>query len=218
MGGIGMKKNCVRIILLSFIAVHLLAACSSKGSQSVNGNIPQKAEKKDELKGQLKLYKDFLQDKISSEDRKDKESHYLRDYCNVVVPEEDKDGIRYDLFDMTGDGIPELHVLTDISYSVHTIEGNRLVEWFDGDRYCRPLDNGAILQQVDSNDTTYIVLNAKGEEVFWTWFGKSGNDYRFSTGGDDVKLSKSQWEKLTEPFLSIGSDEITWKAYTNIDF
>ena len=126
--------------------------------------------------------------------------------------------MRYELCDLTGDGLAELHVLTDISYSVHTIEGNRLVEWFDGDRYCRPLDNGAILQQVDSNDTTYIVLNAKGEEVFWTWFGKSGNDYRFSTGGDDVKLSKSQWEKLTEPFLSIGSDEITWKAYTNIDF
>ena len=52
-----MKKNCVRIILLSFIAVHLLAACSSKGSQSVNGNIPQKAEKKDELKEQAAALK-----------------------------------------------------------------------------------------------------------------------------------------------------------------
>ncbi len=213
-----MKKNCVRIILLLFIAFHLLAACSSKSSQSVNGNIPQKAEKKDELKEQLKLYKNFLQDKISSEDREAKESHYLRDYCNVLVPGKDKHGIRYALFDMTGDGIPELHILTDISYSVHTIEKNRLVEWFAGDRYCSPLNNGAILQQVESNDIGYIVLDSKGEEVFWVWFGKSGNDYRFSTGGDDVKLSKGQWEKLTEPFLSIGSDEITWKAYRNIDF
>ena len=30
------------------------------------------------------------------------------------------------MFDMTNDGIPELHVLTDISYSVHTVEGKKL--------------------------------------------------------------------------------------------
>ncbi len=43
------------------------------------------------------------------------------------------------MFDMTNDGIPELHVLTDISYSVHTVEGKKLITWYEGDRYRRPL-------------------------------------------------------------------------------
>ena len=170
----------------------------------------------DELNEKLKLYKAFLQDEISSEDKEDNEFHSLRDYCNRVVPEED--GIRYALFDMTGDEIPELHILTDISYSIHTIENNHLVEWFDGDRYCRPLNNRAILQKVELHNTGYIVLDNKGQEVFYVWFGKSGNDYRFSTGGDDVKLSKNQWKKLTKPFLTIGSDKIIWKDINNLDF
>lgn len=219
---LSMKKNYVLIIFLSFIVFHLLTACSSKNRQPANENIlqnntattdVQKTEETDKLNEKLKLYKAFLQNEISSEDKEDKESHYLRDYCT------EEGGIRYALFDMTGDEIPELHILTDISYSIHTIENNHhLVEWFDGDRYCRPLNNRAILQEVELHDTGYIVLDNKGEEVLCVSFGKSGNDYRFSTGGDDVKLSKNQWEKLTQPFLAIGSDKIIWKDINNLDF
>lgn len=222
---LSMKKNYVLIIFLSFIVFHLLTACSSKNSQSVKGNISQnntaitdvqKTEETDELNERLKLYKAFLQNEISSEDKEDKEFLYLRDYCNRVVPEED--GIRYALFDMTGDEIPELHILTDISYSIHAVEKNHLVEWFEGDRYCSPLNNRVILQKVELHNIGYIFLDKKGEEVLCVWFGKSGNDYRFSTGGEDIKLSRNQWEKLKKPFSAIGSDRIKWKNIDNLDF
>ena len=62
-------------------------------------------------------------------------------------------GVRYALFDMTNDGIPELHVLTDISYSVHTVEGKKLITWYEGDRYRRPLNNKAILGKTESSET-----------------------------------------------------------------
>lgn len=112
---------------------HLLTVYSAKNSQPANENIPQnntaatdvqKIEETDELNERLKLYKAFLQDEISSEDKEDKEFYYLRDYCNWVVLEEN--GIRYALFDMTGDEIPELHIPTTIARSKMAIlYGNR---------------------------------------------------------------------------------------------
>lgn len=77
-----------------------------------------------------------------------------------------------------------------------------------------------ILQKAasDSGGDSYMVLDGKGVEVSCVWFGKSGNDYRFSTGGEDIKLSKNQWEKLKTPFLKIGSDKIIWKNIGNLNF
>lgn len=116
------------------------------------------------------------------------------------MPGKTKAGIRYALFDMTGDELPELHVLTDISYAIHTIENNQLMVWYHGDRYNRPLNNGMIFRKGDSESSGdgWIVLDSKGAEVCWFWFGKSGNDYRFSTstGDEDIKLWKNQWEKM----------------------
>lgn len=226
-----MKKNYVLIIFLSFIVFHLLTACSSKNRQPANENIlqnntattdVQKTEETDKLNEKLKLYKAFLQNEIYSETRSDG-SWYLRDFCNRVVPGKTEDGIRYALFDMTDDGLPELHVLTDISYSIHTVENNRLVTWYEGDRYNRPLNNRAILQKIVSTGTHYVymVLNSKGEEILYIGFSEppgSNGKYLFNTGEDNVELSKSEWEKLTKPFLSIGSDKIIWNDVNNLDF
>lgn len=108
--GFKYEKKYVLIIFLSFIAFHLLTACSLKNSLHANENISQnntsstdvqKTGETDELNERLELYKSFLQDEINSENKEDKEFYYLRDYCNLGIPEED--GIRYALFDMTGD-------------------------------------------------------------------------------------------------------------------
>jgi hypothetical protein len=170
-------------------------------------------EEADELNERLKPYNDFLEGKISSEDKEDKEFYYLTDYCNLVDPGKTKDGILYTMFDMTGDGMPELHVITDISYTIHTIENNQLVEWYQGDCHNELLNNGMILQKAasESGGESYIVLDSGGVKVSSIWFGKKGNDYRFSTGGETITLSKNQWKKLKAPFLEIGSDKISWK-------
>lgn len=220
-----MKKVCVLTVL--FAVFLSLTACSLKSSQSSNENSPQNSvnsvdEKTDELSVRLKQYKSFLKDEISSENGSEG-AWYLRNFCNRVVPEETEDGIRYALFDMTGDELPELHVLTDISYSIHTIENNQLITWYRGDRYNRPLNNRAILQKPETagNVYAYKVLDSKGQEVLCISFAEpleQPGKCLFGTGDEDIELSKSEWDKLTRPFLTIGSDEIIWKNINDLDF
>lgn len=42
--------------------------------------------------------------------------------------------------------------------------------------------------------------------------------YKAFLRDEDIKLSKSQWEKLKKPFLAVGSDQIVWKNISDIDF
>lgn len=225
---IGLKKVYVLTVFLISCCLSL-TACSLNSSQSSNENNSQDSantedvQETDELSIRLKQYESFLKDEISSENGSEG-ALYLRDFCNRVVPEEAEDEIRYALFDMTGDELPELHVLTDISYSIHTIEDNQLITWYLGDRYNRPLNNRAILQTIESTGITYsyIVLDSKGQKVLDIGFhdprGQRGKNYLFSTDYDYVELSKSEWDKLTKPFLSIGSDKIVWKNINDLDF
>lgn len=177
-----------------------------------------------ESDGRLSQYKAFLQGEISSKS-KEKEPRYLDSFCFDSNPKNHK--IKYALFDMTGDGEPELHVHTGDTYSIHTIENNQLIVWYDGDRHGKPLNNGAILEKVESTGVHYgyTVFNSKGEKVLSVGFSKppkgaiwSGYKYSFDTGNGDVELSKKEWEKLTKPFLSVGSDKIVWKDISDLDF
>lgn len=217
-----MKKSYIFVIFLFAVCFLLVAFFLNENIQQKSESISdiQRTEAMDALSMWLKQYKAFLEDRVSSEDKENKKFHHLTDYCNWVVPGETEDGIRYALFDMTGDGMPELHVLTDISYTIHTIENYQLVEWYHADRYNRPLNNGMILQNgaSESGGDSYIVLDSNGMEVSCVWFGKNGNDYRFSTGGEEIKLSKNEWKKLKKPFLAIGSDKIIWKDINKLDF
>ena len=237
-----MKKSHIYMLFLSFAVCFSLTACSSKSSQSTKENSPsnsvtaasiQKTEESDELSERLKQYKAFLQEEISSETKSDG-SLFLRDFCNIAVPEKAGAEISYALFDMTGDGLPELHVLTDISYSVHTIQDNQLVTWYEGDRHCRPLNNGVILEKIESTGIHYgyYFLDDKGEMYLCVGFScppkgaKKGIDkYYFGTGGadapddyDDIEVSKKKWKELTKPFLAMSSDKIIWKHITDLLF
>lgn len=149
----------------------------------------------------------------------------------MAVPGKSGTEINYALYDMTGDGLPELHVSTDISFSIHTIEDNHLITWYSGDRYCRPLNNGAILEKIESTGTSYCYsfLDSKGEIVLNVGFAEPPKGakrniyaYYFGTGdGDtlhDIEVSKREYKKLTKPFLAMKSDKIIWKHITDLDF
>lgn len=243
------------MLFLSLAVCFSLAACSSKSGQPTEENRPsnsvtaaniqkteepgagisdvQKTEEADELSGRLKQYKAFLQDEISSETKSDGPC-FLRDFCNWAVPGKAGTEISYALFDMTGDGLPELHVLTDISYSVHTIQDDQLITWYEGDRYCRPLNNGAILEKIESTGIHYgyYFLDGKGEMCLCVGFScppkgakKGIYKYYFGTGGgdspidyDDIEVSKKEWKKLTKPFLAMSSDQIIWKHITDLNY
>ena len=215
-----MKKKYTVLILISFAMgvifslMLMLPLAEKKLQKSISDDRNNTITEMNELSDILRLYNLFLKNEVGSNNKKG-ESYFLKDYCNNFNKlDKTGNGVRYALFDMTNDGIPELHVLTDISYSVHTVEGKKLITWYEGDRYRRPLNNKAILGKTESSETyyEYIVLDNKGEEVFSCAFAKNQrNICLFSNGEDYSKLSKRKWEKLTSPFLSIGSDKINWK-------
>ena len=215
-----MKKKYTVLILISFAMgvifslMLMLPLAEKKSQKSISDDRNNTITEMNELSDILRLYNLFLKNEVGSNNKKG-ESYFLKDYCNNFNKlDKTGNGVRYALFDMTNDGIPELHVLTDISYSVHTVEGKKLITWYEGDRYRRPLNNKAILGKTESSETyyEYIVLDNKGEEVFSCAFAKNQrNICLFSNGEDYIKLSKRKWEKLTSPFLSIGSDKINWK-------
>ena len=215
-----MKKKYTVLILISFamgviFSLMLMLPLEEKKLQkSISDDRNNTITEMNELSDILRLYNLFLKNEVGSNNKKG-ESYFLEDYCNNYNKlDKTGNGVRYALFDMTNDGIPELHVLTDISYSVHTVEGKKLITWYEGDRYRRPLNNKTILGKTESSETyyEYIVLDNKGEEVFSCAFAKNQrNICLFSNGEDYIKLSKRKWEKLTSPFLSIGSDKINWK-------
>lgn len=215
-----MKKKYTVLILISFAMgvifslMLMLPLAEKKLQKSISDDRNNTITEMNELSDILRLYNLFLKNEVGSNNKKG-ESYFLKDYCNNFNKlDKTGNGVRYALFDMTNDGIPELHVLTDISYSVHTVEGKKLITWHEGDRYRRPLNNKAILGKTESSETyyEYIVLDNKGEEVFSCAFAKNQrNICLFSNGEDYIKLSKRKWEKLTSPFLSIGSDKINWK-------
>ena len=215
-----MKKKYTVLILISFAMgvifslMLMLPLAEKKLQKSISDDRNNTITEMNELSDILRLYNLFLKNEVGSNNKKG-ESYFLKDYCNNFNKRDKTgNGVRYALFDMTNDGIPELHVLTDISYSVHTVEGKKLITWYEGDRYRRPLNNKAILGKTESSETyyEYIVLDNKGEEVFSCAFAKNQrNICLFSNGEDYIKLSKRKWEKLTSPFLSIGSDKINWK-------
>jgi len=215
-----MKKKYTVLILIFFAMgvifslMLMLPLAEKKLQKSISDDRNNTITEMNELSDILRLYNLFLKNEVGSNNKKG-ESYFLKDYCNNFNKlDKTGNGVRYALFDMTNDGIPELHVLTDISYSVHTVEGKKLITWYEGDRYRRPLNNKAILGKTESSETyyEYIVLDNKGEEVFSCAFAKNQrNICLFSNGEDYIKLSKRKWEKLTSPFLSIGSDKINWK-------
>ena len=215
-----MKKKYTVLILIYFAMgvifslMLMLPLAEKKLQKSISDDRNNTITEMNELSDILRLYNLFLKNEVGSNNKKG-ESYFLKDYCNNFNKlDKTGNGVRYALFDMTNDGIPELHVLTDISYSVHTVEGKKLITWYEGDRYRRPLNNKAILGKTESSETyyEYIVLDNKGEEVFSCAFAKNQrNICLFSNGEDYIKLSKRKWEKLTSPFLSIGSDKINWK-------
>jgi len=141
-------------------------------------------------------------------------------YSDFVFEGNERD--RYAFFDMNGDGVPELHTNSDRGYYIFTCSNDGMIVWA-----CHnsggPLNNGATLSERDSSDTgteyTYIEYDFFGNEQLRIEFGKyharffngekiydESSDYIF----EGEQVSKEQWDALTEPYFSIGSDKIEW--------
>ena len=162
---------------------------------------------KSEIPQALKLYEEFLVGQRNAR---------LNNGYAVFAENE---WIRYAFFDMNKDGIPELHVRGNGTYSILTCRDGELVVWASPDYYAEPLNNGAILSMRDEGFSIqyhYIEYDFSGNEQVRIDFGKARpNDkgvydensaYYF----EDKQVSKEEWDALTEKYFSIGSDKIEW--------
>jgi len=133
------------------------------------------------------------------------------------IPKVGDGGDKYAFFDMNGDGIPELHVQFSGYYYIFSCINGEAVVWRILPLESKLLNNGAILEARDSESYwmkqyAYIVLDRFGNRQLSIEFAT----YRLSDDEEtvylyeDKQVSKKEWETLTEPYFSIGSDKIEW--------
>lgn len=172
----------------------------------------------------LAAYDNFLAGTISAHDLKHEISDGVVTIKDISLEPDLK--TYYALFDMNGDGIPELHLRPIVggSYAIFTYLNGKIVLWHDGPDYESPLNNGAILYERDGAAPThinyyYLVLDSDGNEISKVYFSKyhsvDESGLTESTDYDvfifeDKEISEDEWNSLTNEYLSNSSDLIVW--------
>ncbi len=172
----------------------------------------------------LAAYNNFLAGSIKAQDSKHEISDGAVNIKDISLEPDLK--TYYALFDMNGDGIPELHLRPIVggSYAIFTYLNGQIVLWHEGPDYESPLNNGAILYERDGAAPThinyyYLVLDSDGNEISRVYFSKyhsvdeiglnESNDYDVFIY-EDKEVSKDEWDSLTNEYFSISSDLIIW--------
>jgi len=138
---------------------------------------------------------------------------------------------RYTLFDSTGDGNPELHVRSVREYYIITCADgeSELVIWAACYPQTELLNNGAFLYThlggaPSHEDFEYFTLDDRGNEILSVYFSRYDSDSDGDYDAEDLYLVEGEevtwemWQKSTEEYLSVGSDEIEWKeVYTETE-
>lgn len=173
----------------------------------------------------LAAYKKFLAGSINAQDLKQEISDGVVKIKDISLEPDFK--TYYALFDMNGDGIPELHLRPVVggSYLIFTYLDGQIVLWHSGPDYESPLNNGAILYERDGAAPThinyyYLVLDSNGNETSKVNFSKyhSVDESGKTESADydvfmmeDKEVSEEEWNSLTKDYLSNSSDLIVWK-------
>lgn len=207
------KRNLYLILALIF--AFTLNACEQNSANTQTTN-------KDAA---LVAYDNFLAGSINAQDLKHEISDGVVTIKDISLEPDLK--TYYALFDMNGDGIPELHLrpITGGSYAIFTYDNGQIALWHDGPDYESPLNNGAILYERDGAAPThinyyYLVLDSDGNQTSKVYFSKyhSVNESDLTESPDydvfmleDKEVSKDEWNSLTNEYLTNSSDLIIWK-------
>lgn len=238
-------KNTLSL-LLAFVFLFALSACGQNSTstpaptdasptpnatvtanptQSSDSGSPQTSDDVSSANNDaLAAYDNFLAGSINAQDLKHDISDGVVTIKDISLEPDLK--TYYALFDMNGDGIPELHLRPIVggSYAVFTYLDGQIVLWHDGPDYESPLDNGAILYERDGAAPThinyyYLVLDSDGNEISKVYFSKYHSiDESGSTESadydvfmfEDKEVSEDEWNSLTNKYLSNSSDLIIW--------
>ena len=214
-----MKRICAALALLC-----LLAGCGSAGAGPVamKDTTAQTTEQttitvtKEQA---MRLYEEFLAGKRDAKFQ----PPYNGEVCiDTLFTGDEWD--RYAFFDMNDDGVPELHIRSSHGiYDIITCKGDELTVWGCPGHYAEPLNNGAILvtrHSADGSSYAYIEYDFYGNEQLRINFakglipslinGKYVYDENIGYWFEGEQVSMEEWDALTEPYFSIGSDKIEW--------
>lgn len=127
----------------------------------------------------------------------------------------------YALFDINGDGIPEL-----ITYSsfvnIFSYQNGQVVSLYNSinlqDGEVSILSNGAIFTAHDTTGTEYDYVtfdkNATMTDIYFAQINLSQTEIGYYFGDANKQVSKTEWNKLTEKYFSASKNIASIKKYT----
>ncbi len=230
-------------LFLSSVCLLALCACGKKGvstpsttaasptpsvlmnsAQPSDNSTLQASDESSANNDALVAYNKFLAGTIDAQDLKNEISDGAVNVKDISLAPELK--TYYALFDMNGDGTPELHLRPIVGggYAVFTYLNGQIVLWHEDTDYEAPLNNGAILYEREGAAPThvnyyYLVLDSNGNEISKVYFSKyhSVDESGLSESADydvfmfeDKEVTRDEWASLTDEYLAISSDLIIW--------
>ena len=216
-------------ILLAFLMGLIVGAQCRKNLLFLENNIKQimnlsfsniKFSERNEEKTAMKFYEDFLQGRNTAFS----ETMGKIGIEDIIIPKGEPEKhyySKYALLDLDKDGLKELHVKSARYYYILKYKDNNLIIWTQLSPYSEPLNNGAFLEhRVFSAPSykvySYSMLDGNGSEIFELNFGTYDINYNGVQDHEDEyyfegeKIEKDMWDRLTDKYLSVGSDKIEW--------
>ena len=160
------------------------------------------------------IYKQFIEGEKTALDQKG----VAKSFEDYVLKKE----YEYAYLDMTGDGIPELCVDTIPEMYFFTIENGKLKHWYtEASVYGKLLNNGAILRERHGGAPEHINYeyyeldkNAKVQNsIAFSWYEETtfnGKVYAQRYGVNGREVTKEEYERIANQYLTIGTDKIRW--------
>lgn len=179
----------------------------------------------------VSMYQDFIDGNISVGGW---------DIIEISTPTGEPDkryGTDYTMVDVTGDGIPELHIKNGREYIIFSVEKDQMHQYayFVGNylRNYYPLENGKFLLREEARHEygyyyTYFELDTSGEPVNELHFSRIDNneDYTLDEADeylfDGSRCTFEEWYNLTREYLYTDASEteqirnaVGWIRYCN---
>ncbi len=231
-------KKIFGVILTVFLCAAMLVGCGensgsdqSGGSAAEVGQTASSADSAQTPKNYLKTdstqaeaynaainaYNAFLSGEINAVDKTTNKAFNINDMDAL-----NSSGINsFALFDVNGNGIPELHTRSDF-YDVFSYQDGQLVRWYTSgvnltDGNVIPLDNGAVFAALETTGTSYeyTTFGPDGTATTITFFkpDDSSKEYPYYFNGKEV--SKEDYDNLTKKYMALSKKpaSIQWQNY-----
>ncbi len=164
------------------------------------------------------LYAEFLSNKINAVSKKG-DAITIKTYFDN---DSESSNFQYAIYDMNGDDIPELIIKTSKAFDIFWINNNKVVLWYQGTSYTKPLNNMALLSERKGGapehvDYIYYILGYQGDEIFKIEFSEYSVNESQGVQRDEIYLinnievTKEIYNSLTQPLLDESDSKIIWK-------